>query len=194
MEFKFNFPLAFRVWSASLLWIFVDVACFEWTIQVISLRFLYFIWFEFASLVLSSKTLNWIRCRSLIVMMFWYFKFGCNIVLLFGALRLYVDNFDTLTSTTTEWNVRITSISKIALFCFDSTFINSLIPPRSATHFPYTILSYCGSLGMVITRCSGLLIFLRVNRGANKMLRPFEIVALKSWTHYKWSSFYIFDE
>ena len=53
---------------------FVDVACFEWTIWVISIRFLYLIWFEFASLVLSSKTLNWIRSRSLIVMMLFWFS------------------------------------------------------------------------------------------------------------------------
>ena len=76
-------------------------------------------------------------------MMFWYFKFGCNIVLRFCALRLYVDNFDTLTSTTTAWNVRITSMSEIALFYFDSTFINCSISTSVynafSIHYPFLL-------------------------------------------------------
>ena len=173
MGYKFYFPLTFRIWSASLLWIFVGVVCFEWTIWVITLRFSYFIWYEFASLVLSSTTLNWIRWRSLIVMMLWYFKFGCvhstTIVrTAFDTLMRwygwYVDNFDTLMSTTAAWKVRIPSI-RDCMVLFQFYIFNFLIPPWFATHF---------------THYPSLLWFAR--DGDNKMLRSFEIL----WVNKRW--------
>ena len=138
----------------------------------------------------SSTTLNWIQWRSLIVMMLWYFKFGCvhstTIVrTAFNTLMRwygwYVDEYDSCMESSYPKHPRLhgsISILHFLIFWFHLGLQRIL----------HTILPYFGLLGMVTTRCSGLLRSCGWIRGDNKMRRPFEIVALKSWTHYKWSS------